>query len=289
MTDLNHDKLTGKPTTGHEWDGIQELNTPLPKWWLFTFYACIVWSIGYWVVYPAWPTLHSYTKGMFGYNSHQIYAEEANAAAEAQKQWTDQIAASSVDQIAANGELLTFSMAGGRAIFNENCAACHAVGGAGRPGFPVLADDDWIWGGKLADIEQTIRHGIRATNDSDTRNNVMPRFGIDGLLKPEQITDVASFVASLSGGEADAAAAERGKAVFAENCAACHGPEGKGVAEMGGPNLTDSIWLYGDGMTAILAQINLPKQGVMPAWQGRLSDAQIKMLAVYVHSLSGGQ
>lgn len=289
MTDLHRDQLTGKPTTGHEWDGIQELNTPLPKWWLYTLYACIVWAIGYWIVYPAWPMLHSYTKGVMGYNSHQIYAQEAVAAADAQKQWTDQIAASSVDQIAANGELLTFAMAGGRAVFNENCAACHAVGGAGRPNFPVLADDDWIWGGKLADIEQTIRHGIRSTNDENTRNNLMPRFGADGLLKPEQITDVASFVATLSGGDADGVAAERGKAIFAENCAACHGPEGKGMPEMGGPNLTDAIWLYGDGMKAILAQINLPKLGVMPAWQSRLTDAQIKMLAVYVHSLSGGQ
>jgi cytochrome c oxidase cbb3-type subunit 3 len=289
MTDLNRDALTGKPTTGHEWDGIQELNTPLPKWWLFTFYACIVWAIGYWVLYPAWPSINGYTKGILGYNSHALYQQDADAAAQSQKQWTVQIAASSVDQIAANGELLTFSMAGGRAVFNENCAACHAAGGAGRPTFPVLADDDWIWGGKLADIEQTIRHGIRAPNDSETRNNVMPRFGADEVLKPEQITDVASFVATLSGGQADAAAAERGKTVFAENCAACHGPEGKGMPEMGGPNLTDSIWLYGDGMKAIMAQVNQPKQGVMPAWQGRLTDTQIKMLAVYVHSLSGGQ
>lgn len=289
MTDLNRDALTGKATTGHEWDGIQELNTPLPRWWLFTFYACIVWAIGYWVLYPAWPFITGYTKGVLAYNSHALYQQDADTAAQAQKQWTDQIAASSVDQIAANGELLTFSMAGGRAVFNENCAACHAAGGAGRPTFPVLADDDWIWGGKLADIEQTIRHGIRAPSDSETRNNAMPRFGADGVLKPEQITDVASFVATLSGGGADAAAAERGKTVFAENCAACHGPEGKGIPEMGGPNLTDSIWLYGGGMKAIMAQINQPKQGVMPAWQGRLTDTQIKMLAVYVHSLSGGQ
>jgi cytochrome c oxidase cbb3-type subunit 3 len=289
MTDVNRDELTGKATTGHEWDGIKELDTPLPKWWLYTFYACIVWSIGYWALYPAWPSLSGYTKGILGYSSHGLYQKNADAAAVAQKQWTDQIAASTVDQIASNGELLTFSMAGGRAVFNENCAACHAAGGAGRPNFPVLADDDWIWGGKLADIEQTIRHGIRAPNDAETRNNVMPRFGADDVLKPDQINDVASFVATLSGGEADAAAAGRGKTVFADNCAACHGDDAKGKAEMGGPNLTDSVWLYGSGMKALTAQINLPKQGVMPAWQGRLSDAQIKMLAVYVHSLSGGQ
>ena len=289
MTDVNRDELTGKSTTGHEWDGIKELNTPLPKWWLFTFYACIVWAIGYWVLYPAWPSINGYTAGMLSYNSHALYQQEATAAADAQKQWTDQIAATSVDQIAANSELLTFSMAGGRAIFNENCAACHAIGGAGRPNYPVLADDDWIWGGKLADIEQTIRHGIRASGDSETRNNAMPRFGADALLKPDQIGDVASFVATLSGGEANADAAARGKILFADNCAACHGADAKGKTELGGPNLTDDIWLYGGGMNAILTQIGLPKQGVMPAWQGRLTNAQIKMLVVYVHSLSGGQ
>lgn len=289
MTDVNRDELTGKMTTGHEWDGITELDNPLPRWWLYVFYACIVWSIGYWVLYPAWPSLSGYTKGVLGYNSHGVYQTDSDAAAVAQKQWTDQIAASSVDQIAANGELLAFSMAGGRTVFNENCAACHAAGGAGRPNFPVLADDDWIWGGKLADIEQTIRHGIRAPSDPDTRSNAMPRFGADGILNAEQITDVAGFVATLSGDAADAAAAGRGKVIFADNCAACHGPDGKGKAEMGAPNLTDSVWLYGSGMKALMAQISLPKQGVMPAWQGRLSDAQIKMLAVYVHSLSGGQ
>ena len=289
MTDVNRDELTGKSTTGHEWDGIKELNTPLPKWWLFTFYACIVWAIGYWVLYPAWPSINGYTAGLLSYNSHALYQQEATAAADAQKQWTDQIAATSVDQIAANSELLTFSMAGGRAIFNENCAACHAIGGAGRPNYPVLADDDWIWGGKLADIEQTIRHGIRASGDSETRNNAMPRFGADALLKPDQIGDVASFVATLSSGEANADAAARGKILFADNCAACHGADAKGKAELGGPNLTDDIWLYGGGMNAILTQISLPKQGVMPAWQGRLTNAQIKMLVVYVHSLSGGQ
>jgi cytochrome c oxidase cbb3-type subunit III len=289
MTDINRDALTGKATTGHEWDGIQELNTPLPKWWLYTLYACIVWAIGYWVLFPAWPLLNSYTAGILGYNSHALYHQEAATAAEAQRQWTDQIAASSVEAVAENGELLSFAMAGGRAVFNENCAACHAFGGAGLPNYPILADDEWIWGGRLSDIELTIRHGIRAADDPRTRNNVMPRFGADGLLTPDQINDVANLVVLLSGGEADTAAAERGKIVFTDNCAACHGPDAKGKPDLGSPNLTDDIWLYGGGMKAILAQIHSPKQGVMPAWQGRLSDAQIKMLAVYVHSLSGGQ
>jgi cytochrome c oxidase cbb3-type subunit 3 len=288
MTDINKDSVTGKYTTGHEWDGIQELNTPLPKWWLTVLYATIAFSVLWWILYPAIPFVHGYTKGLLGYNSHQTYERQAAAAADAQKVWLDKIAASSTEQINSDPELLNFAMSGGKALFNENCAACHAPGGAGRPNFPVLADDDWLWGGSLAAIEQTIRHGIRAS-DPDTRMNIMPNFGTDDILKPEQIADVANFVRSLSGEEVDPAAAKRGASVFADNCVACHGDQGKGNAELGAPNLTDQIWLHGGDMAAIVAQISAPKHGVMPAWQGRLSDSQIKMLAVYVHALGGGQ
>jgi len=288
MNDVNRDALTGKATTGHEWDGIQELDNPMPRWWLNVLYACILFSILWWVLYPAIPSLSGYTKGVLGYNSHGVYAQQAAEAAAAQKVWVDKITASTTDQINADQELLNFAMSGGKALFNENCAACHAPGGAGRPAYPVLADDDWLWGGSLAQIEQTIRHGIRAT-DEETRNNVMPNFGADGVLKADQISDVAAFVMSLSGETADAAMSGRGKQVFAENCAACHGEQGKGNLELGAPNLTDSLWLYGGDAQTITAQVTKPHHGVMPAWQGRLTDAQIKMLAVYVHALGGGQ
>jgi cytochrome c oxidase cbb3-type subunit 3 len=288
MSDINKDELTGKPTTGHVWDGIQELNNPLPKWWLTVLYACIAFSVLWWVLYPAIPGITGYTKGVLGYNSHEVYARQAAAAAEAQKVWIDKISASTTEQINSDAELLNFAMSGGKAIFNENCAACHAPGGAGRTSFPVLADDDWLWGGNLAQVEQTIRHGIRAQDD-ETRMNIMPNFGTDNVLTAEQISDVAAYVFSLSGGKADAAAAERGKPVFAENCVACHGEQAKGNPELGAPNLTDAIWLYGGEPKQIVAQITKPHHGVMPAWQGRLTDAQIKMLAVYVHALGGGQ
>jgi cytochrome c oxidase cbb3-type subunit 3 len=295
MADINKDELTGKPTTGHSWDGIQELNNPLPKWWLNVLYACIAFSVLWWVLYPAIPWFTGHSKGVLGYNQRADYAQQAAAAAGAQKVWIDKITASTTDQINADAELLNFSMSGGKAVFNENCAACHAPGGAGRPAFPVLADDDWIWGGNLATIEQTIRHGVRATTDDATRMNIMPNFGTDAVLTPEQIADVTAFVMSLSGERSDAAAAatpesiEGGKLVFAENCVACHGEQGKGNLELGAPNLTDSIWLYGGDAKTITAQVTKPHHGVMPAWEGRLTDAQIKMLAVYVHALGGGQ
>ncbi len=288
MTDLHKDELTGKATTGHVWDGIQELDTPMPRWWLTVLYATIVFAVIWWVLYPAIPGITGYTRGILGYNQRAEYAQEAAAAAEAQKVWIDKISAATAEQVNSDAELLNFAMGGGKALFNENCAACHAPGGAGRPTYPVLADDDWLWGGNLAQIEQTIRHGIRA-QDEDTRSNVMPNFGADGVLNAEQIADVTAFVMSLSGEQADAAAAERGKPVFADNCTACHGEQGKGNLELGAPNLTDAIWLYGGDAKTIAAQIGKPRHGVMPAWQGRLTDAQIKMLAVYVHALGGGQ
>jgi cytochrome c oxidase cbb3-type subunit 3 len=288
MSEKERDAVTGTETTGHVWDGIKELNTPLPKWWVYVLYATIVWSIGYWVVYPAWPSLTSYTTGMMGYNSRAEHSAEVARAADAQKVWLDKIAASSVDQISADPELVEFAQNGGRAIFAENCAPCHGAGGQGAPGFPVLADDSWLWGGDLANIEKTIRHGIRST-DPDTRVSDMPRFGADEILPPDQIADVTEYVLSLSGGEFDAAAKERGATVFADNCVACHGEQGQGNIELGAPALNDTIWQYGGSREEIVAQIHLPKQGVMPPWQGRISEDWIKMVAIYVHNLGGGQ
>lgn len=288
MSEKERDAVTGTETTGHVWDGIKELNTPLPKWWVYVLYATIVWSIGYWVVYPAWPSLTSYTTGMMGYNSRAEHSAEVARAADAQKVWLDKIAASSVDQISADPELVEFAQNGGRAIFAENCAPCHGAGGQGAPGFPVLADDSWLWGGDLANIEKTIRHGVRST-DPDTRVSDMPRFGADEILPPDQIADVTEYVLSLSGGEFDAAAKERGATVFADNCVACHGEQGQGNIELGAPALNDTIWQYGGSREEIVAQIHLPKQGVMPPWQGRISEDWIKMVAIYVHNLGGGQ
>jgi len=288
MSEKERDAVTGTETTGHVWDGIKELNTPLPKWWIYVLWATVVWAIGYWVVYPAWPSLSGYTRGIIGYNSHAEHALEVAQAAEAQKVWLDKIAVASVAQVSSDAELAEFAQNGGRAVFAENCAPCHGAGGQGAPGFPVLADDSWMWGGDLAAIEQTIRHGIRST-DPETRVSDMPRFGADQMLDAAQIGDVTDFVMSLSGTSVDPTVVARGAQVFADNCAACHGENGEGKVEVGAPALNDSIWLYGGDRASILAQVTLPRQGVMPAWQGRISDDWIKMVTIYVHNLGGGQ
>jgi cytochrome c oxidase cbb3-type subunit 3 len=288
MAKPEFDEITGTETTGHEWDGLKELNRPLPKWWLWVLYASIIWAVGYWIAMPSWPLISSYTKGFLDRSQRAVVTRQVADAKAAQSQYLEKIAASDLSSIKEDPELLRFSLAGGAAAFGDNCAPCHGRGAQGTPGYPNLNDDDWIWGGKLEDIHQTLVVGIRGTHD-ETRDNAMPAFGRDEILEPAQISDVTDFVLSLSGGAGDAAAAERGKAIFAEQCAACHGDDGKGNTELGSPNLADKIWLYGGSREAITQTIRNSRAGVMPAWEGRLSPETIKQLAVYVHSLGGGQ
>ena len=288
-TNIEKDDVSGTATTGHEWDGIKELNTPLPKWWLYTFYGTVIWALGYTIAYPAWPMLSSATPGVLGYSSRGALEQQVDAAKAAQKVNVDKIAAMSVDDILKDPQLLSFAQAGGAAAFKVNCVQCHGSGAAGGAGYPNLNDDDWLWGGTPDAIYQTLKHGIRYTADAETRDSQMPAFGADGILNPEQIDQVASYVMSLSGDTPDAAKAEAGKQIYAENCASCHGEDGKGGRDFGAPNLTDKIWLYGGTIDDVKTQLHKPRMGVMPAWSQRLDDATIKELAVYVHSLGGGE
>jgi len=284
------DEATGVETTGHVWDGVTELNNPMPKWWVTLFYATIVFGIGYTIFYPAWPLLTTATRGVLGYSTRAEVAQDIAAHAGMQSAWRDRIAAASVEEIRADPELFQFAMAAGAANFAVNCSQCHGAGAAGNPGgYPNLNDDAWLWGGSLEAIYATVTHGVRNETDPDARFSMMTAFGADGLLDKAQIGDVAQHVLSLSGRASDPAAAERGGAVFAENCAACHGEDGAGNPDLGAPNLADGIWLYGDTAQAIEAQVWRPKHGVMPAWGQRLGDTAVKELAVYVHALGGGQ
>ncbi|HUU25366.1 MAG TPA: cytochrome-c oxidase, cbb3-type subunit III [Methyloceanibacter sp.] len=288
MAKKQGDTSTDDETTGHDWDGIQELNKPLPKWWLYTFYACIVWAIGYWILMPAWPLVSSYTTGTLGYSQREILAEDLVKAQAAKAGFRDRIAASDLATINADPELMNFAMAGGAAAFGDNCAPCHGRGAQGFTGYPNLRDDAWLWGGSLDAIHQTISHGVRS-DDPKTRNTQMPAFGRLGMLKADQVDDVAEYVLSLSGNADDAAAAERGAPIFATNCAACHGAEGKGNQALGAPNLADELWLYGGDKATVVETVTNSRGGMMPAWTGRLDPATIKELAIYVHSLGGGQ
>ena len=283
------DELTGTATTGHEWDGLRELNTPLPRWWLWTFYATIIWAIGYWVVYPAWPLISSSTQGVLGWHSRSAVVTDLNALEKSRGPMVAKLAATPVADIVKDPQLLDFARAQGRVAFADNCAPCHGAGGGGAKGYPNLDDDDWLWGGKLAAIEQTIRHGARSGDKDDHEGN-MPAFGRENILKPNQISAVADYVRSFSGLPAEQGAdLALGKKVFADNCAVCHGPEGKGNHQMGAPNLTDKIWLYGPDKATIMQGVQNGRGGVMPAWQGRLSEPIIKALTVYVYTFGGGE
>jgi len=286
MADKHVDELSGVETTGHEWDGIRELNNPMPRWWVYTFYATILWAIGYAFVYPSIPLLTASTKGWLGYTNRQALTEEMSAASAIQKPLLDKIAALPVKDVATDPILSQFAMNGGAAAFKVNCTPCHGSGAEGRLGFPNLNDNDWLWGGTIDDIYTTISHGIRS-DDPDTRTSEMPAFG--DILQPNEIQQVAAFVASLTGTPKDKSMIEPGKKIFTDNCAACHGDDAKGKRDVGAPNLVDAIWLKGQGEDAIIAQVTHPKHGMMPAWSTRLGDSTIKQLAVYIHSLGGGE
>ncbi|BCG82430.1 cytochrome-c oxidase, cbb3-type subunit III [Mesorhizobium sp. 113-3-3] len=287
MSSEHIDDVSGIPTTGHEWDGIKELNNPLPRWWVITFYITIAWAIGYMIAYPAWPLLSSATKGVLGYSSRNEVKNELAAAEAAKGEFVTAIQGKSVSEILSDDALREFAIAAGAATFKVNCVQCHGSGAQGSKGFPNLNDDDWLWGGKPDQIQQTIMHGIRFTSDPDTRQSAMPAFA--DIITPDQVAQVSAYVASLSGKIGDASLVTPGAKVFADNCVACHGDNAKGNKEFGAPDLTDAIWLYGSGETAIAEQVRAPKHGVMPAWLGRLGDTKVKELAVYVHSLGGGE
>jgi cytochrome c oxidase cbb3-type subunit 3 len=289
MSKKEIDEVSGTETTGHEWDGIKELNTPLPRWWLWTYYACIIWAVGYMIAYPAIPLIKGSTAGLLGTTNRTELAVAMKDAKQGQKKFLDQIAAKSLEEIRNDKALFEFATSGGKAAFAINCIQCHGSGAQGSKGYPNLNDDDWLWGGDLESIYTTIKHGIRFAADDDTRVSDMPAFGKDEVIEKEQIVQVAAFIGSLSKQEVDAQAAKKGAAVYEENCASCHGEKGKGGKEFGAPNLSDAIYFYGGTQQDYIKQISNPKHGEMPAWAARLDDNTIKQLAIYVHSLGGGE
>jgi cytochrome c oxidase cbb3-type subunit 3 len=258
---------------------------------VWTFYATIVWSIGYWIVYPAWPTMTGYTKGVWGYSQRAVVAKQSEDARAAQATMRQKVQATPLAEIRSgkDPELLRFAMGAGNAAFQTNCAPCHGRGGAGFVGYPNLNDDDWIWGGSIEDIHKTILYGVRSGHAQTRTGPQMPRYGIDNMLDDKQIDAVAEYVLSLSGKATDPAGVTAGAKVFAENCVECHGKDGRGKPEQGAPNLADTIWLFGGTKQAVVESVRTGRAGQMPWWVGRLDEVTLKSLAVYVHSLGVGK
>jgi cytochrome c oxidase cbb3-type subunit 3 len=282
------DEATNTETTGHEWDGIKELDTPMPRWWLWAFYATIVWGVIYVILMPAWPLVNSATPGLLGYSSRGEVAREMDRAREANEPLNVALMQSDIEGVVNDPDLLRFAVAGGGAVFRNQCSQCHGQGAAGRPGgYPNLLDDDWLWGGSAEQIEQTVTHGIRYEQDEETRFSQMPAFG--DILSEEEIDGLVQYVRSLSGLENDETLAANAAESFQTNCASCHGEDGTGLQEFGAPDLTDGIWLYGGDQEAIRNTITYARYGIMPAFQGRLSPEDIRKAAIYVHTLGGGQ
>ncbi|WP_051630879.1 cytochrome-c oxidase, cbb3-type subunit III [Afifella pfennigii] len=283
------DKVTGQALTDHEWDGIRELNNPLPRWWLWVFYGSVVFAVVYMILYPSIPLIKDGTTGLLGWNSRAAIARELSEVEAGRQAVMEQIRSLPLEDIRADRELSQIAFRGGQSAFKVNCVQCHGSGAEGGFGYANLNDDDWIWGGTLEEIAATIRHGVRYDQDPDTRISEMPAFGRDGLLDDDQIAAITQFVLSLSGQEHDAAVAETGSQLYVDNCAVCHGESGEGQPMLGAPALNDAVWLYSSEPEVIASQIYNPKHGVMPAWTGRLDEVTIKQLAIYVHGLGGGQ
>lgn len=283
------DEATQTETTGHEWDGIKELDTPMPRWWLWTFYATIVWGVIYTILFPAWPLVTGATPGLLGYSSRGTVAAEIDAAAARNAALDARLIKADLATVENDPELLRFATAGGAAVFRNNCAPCHGAGASGVVGhYPNLLDDDWLWGGTLADIQQTVSHGVRFEADADTRFSQMPAFG--EMLAPEEIDALTAYVLSLSGQASDAPGdVQAGAQLFADNCSSCHGEDGTGGRDFGAPNLADGIWLYGGDAAAVHTSISDARFGIMPAFGDRLRPDEIAKVAVYVHTLGGGE
>ncbi|MEM9014935.1 MAG: cytochrome-c oxidase, cbb3-type subunit III [Pseudomonadota bacterium] len=289
MSDKEIDQPTGVETTGHEWDGIKELNNPLPRWWLIVFWICVAWSVVYWILMPSWPGITGHFKGIREH-TERANVDAAISALEAERsvQMQQLLNVSSINDVEQDPQLLQFAMNAGESLFGDNCATCHGAGGQGFVGYPSLIDDVWIWGGTLEDIQKTLHHGIRSTHP-ETRNSVMQAFGELGVFNREQISDLTEYVIQLSGREANAEALVRAAPLYEQHCVTCHGADGRGDQTQGAPNLTDAIWLYGGDRRDIRQSLLYGRQGVMPYWTDRLTDEQITALAVYVHSLGGGE
>lgn len=280
----DRDGYTGYLTTGHEWNGIKELNTPVPRVVYFFLTVAVLFAIGYWILMPAWPLGTTYTKGLLGNDQRRIVAASLKDAAGDRNTWTKKIETEGYSAIQSDPALMEIVRETGHTLFGNNCAACHGLDAKGGPGFPNLTTSSWLWGGKPEDIFNTIRVGINAAH-KDTHVSQMPAFGHDQMLPRADILNVVTFVYSLSNPNAkniDPKRVEAGKKIFAANCVSCHGEDARGNPELGAPNLADKFWIYGGNLETIDTTVWGGRQGHMPTWEGRLSELDRKILTLYL-------
>ena len=288
---MARDSRVEPPTTGHSWDGIKEYDNPMPRWWLWTFYITIAWAVIYWILYPAWPMVSQATPGLLGSSTRGDVSREIQDFETRNEPWFERLNATPVAALRDEEDLERFGVQAGAAIFAAQCSQCHGAGAQGvqAGGFPSLLDDQWLWGGTLEDIHQTIRHGIRNEDDPEARWSEMPAFGRDGILDGDEIEQVVEYVLAMSGQSHDGDLAELGAEVFEWNCAACHMDDGSGNTDLGAPALNNQIWLYGGDRETLWETVYYSRYGVMPAFAQRLREAEIRAVAIYVHQLGGGQ
>ena len=295
MSDKSNPNENEPETTGHEWDGIREYNNPLPRWWVWIFYATIIWGLGYTIAYPAWPLIERATPGLLGFSTRALVAEDIAAVEEANAALKAQLAEVDLAALGENEELASFAVNAGASVYLANCSQCHGSGAAGAEGFPNLLDDAWLWGGTIEEIAYTVTHGIRNEQSFDAHWSEMPAFGRDEILTDEEIGQVVQHVLAISGQEHDATAAEAGAQLYLDQCASCHMEDGEGNTLLGAPALNDAIWLYGGDAETITESVQASRFGVMPAWSEEfrpssgLDQAEINAVAAYVHQLGGGQ
>lgn len=273
------DPFTGYDTTGHDWNGIRELNTPFPKIALWALILSVVYSVIAWVLLPAWPLWGDYTRGLLGLDQGEMAVERYQAISAEREDWMARFGEGDFAALKDDETLMLSAMPAAHRLFEDNCAACHGENGGGGPGFPVLHDDYWLWGGDPETVAETLHVGINTGSD-DARFGQMPAFGWMERGERSALTD---YVTALPQGNADPDSA--GGMLFAENCAACHAEDGGGGMMNGAPSLTDDAVIYGQDRAAVLETLRNGRQGVMPAWSGRLSDAEINLLALYVSTL----
>lgn len=284
MTEPRKDDQTGQTTTGHSYDGIEELNTPLPRWWLWTLYATIIWGVGYTIAYPAWPLISQATGGLLGYSTRGELAESVDMHEAANADLVAQLLDVDLAAFDPQSDLHRYAVARGASVFRAQCSQCHGSGAAGAVGYPNLLDNDWLWGGSLPEIAYSVRHGIRNETDMASHYSQMPAYG--DLLTSEEITELVDYVLALS---ETPDTESLGATLYADNCSACHGDAGLGNRDQGAPNLADAIWLYGGSEEAVTYSIVNARFGVMPAWGQRLSEADVRAVSTYVHALGGGE